>query len=361
MNKHVHLLLILFLLAIASKISAQPTFYTGNINAPSNSFPFNWGTAGKSMQSLVAPGELTGAYIGRITTLYFQGTASNTSNFTGVTINMGQTAATTLPASSIVTGLTNVYTAATLTASSDAAGWMSITLQTPFVYDPAQSLVIEITICSTNSGAFTVTNVSKSGFRRTWNVSGCTMAYSGQDANLFNFGVDMIPGVGANNLLPPIANFYTPDTVWINSPQTILNTSSFQSRVFWNLPDENPLYPGYNRTTSGVYAGYIDTAKYKNHFTYTFTSPGLKRVKLLAVNDYKRDSLLDSIVKYIYVDTPSQKPKADFISFKRKLGFSEEAPLLDLSTNGPNQWEWSFDPPCATCATDPNAFPNYFN
>ncbi|MES2379826.1 MAG: immunoglobulin-like domain-containing protein [Bacteroidota bacterium] len=173
-------------------------------------------------------------------------------------------------------------------------------------------------------------------------------------------GITFIAG-GSSSLLPPIANFYTPDTVWINSPQTLLNTSSFQSRVFWNLPDENPLYPGYNRTTAGIYAGYIDTAKYSNHFTYTFTSPGLKRVKLLAVNNAKRDSLLDSIVKFIYVDTPSQKPRADFISFKRKLGFSEEAPLIDLSTNGPNQWEWSFDPPCATCATDPNAFPNYFN
>ncbi|MFA9214802.1 MAG: GEVED domain-containing protein, partial [Candidatus Methylacidiphilales bacterium] len=156
--------------------------------------------------------------------------------------------------------------------------------------------------------------------------------------------------------LPPIANFYAPDTVWINSPATLINTSSFQSRVFWNLPNENPLIAGYNRQ-----AGYIDTAKYFNNFTYTFTSPGLKLVKLLAVNNLKRDSLRDSISKFIYVDTPSQKPKADFITFKRIMGITEEAPFIDLSTNGPTQWEWTIDPYCISCVTDPaNGIANYF-
>jgi PKD repeat protein len=155
---------------------------------------------------------------------------------------------------------------------------------------------------------------------------------------------------------PPIANFYAPDTVWINSPATLINTSSFQSRVFWDFPGENPLQPGYFRQ-----AGYIDTARYFNNITYTFTSPGLKLVKLLAVNNLKRDSLRDSIYKYIYVDTPSQKPRADFITFKRIMGITEEAPFIDLSSNGPTQWDWTIDPPCISCITDPNnGIANYF-
>ena len=155
---------------------------------------------------------------------------------------------------------------------------------------------------------------------------------------------------------PPIANFYAPDTVWINSPATLINTSSFQSRVFWDFPGENPLQTGYYRQ-----AGFIDTAKYFNNITYTFTSPGLKLVKLLAVNNIKRDSLRDSIFKYIYVDTPSQKPRADFITFKRIMGITEEAPFIDLSTNGPTQWDWTIDPPCISCITDPaNGIANYF-
>ena len=155
---------------------------------------------------------------------------------------------------------------------------------------------------------------------------------------------------------PPIANFYTQDTVWINSPYTLINTSSFQSRVFWDIPGENPLQPGYYRQ-----AGYIDTAKYYNNLTYTFTSPGLKLVKLLAVNNIKRDSLRDSIYKYIYVDTPTQAPRAEFITFKRIMGITEEAPFIDLSTNGPTQWDWTIDPPCISCITDPsNGIANYF-
>ncbi|MFY7732046.1 MAG: GEVED domain-containing protein, partial [Bacteroidia bacterium] len=49
-------------------------------------------------------------------------------------------------------------------------------------------------------------------------------------------------GSSSSATQPPIANFYAPDTVWINSPAVLINTSSFQSRVFWNLPNENPLY-----------------------------------------------------------------------------------------------------------------------
>jgi hypothetical protein len=155
---------------------------------------------------------------------------------------------------------------------------------------------------------------------------------------------------------PPIANFYAPDTVWINSPATLINTSSFQSRVFWDFPNENPLQTGYFRQ-----AGYIDTARFTNNITYTFTSPGLKLVKLLAVNNLKRDSLRDSIIKYIYVDTPSQAPIADFITFKRIMGITEEAQFIDLSSNGPTQWDWTIDPPCISCITDPaNGIANYF-
>ncbi|MEI7979871.1 MAG: hypothetical protein WCI53_13570, partial [Bacteroidota bacterium] len=155
---------------------------------------------------------------------------------------------------------------------------------------------------------------------------------------------------------PPIANFYAPDTVWINSPATLINTSSFQSRVFWDFPNENPLQTGYFRQ-----AGFIDTARFTNNITYTFTSRGLKLVKLLAVNNLKRDSLRDSIFKYIYVDTPSQAPRADFITFKRIMGITEEAQFIDLSTNGPTQWDWIIDPPCISCITDPaNGIANYF-
>ena len=207
--------------------------------------------------------------------------------------------------------------------------------------------------CASNGPNFYEAKFTLSTANSTKNIASVTIAKTSGAGYL---GVFAISINGNGPIQPPIANFYAPDTVWINSPATLINTSSFQSRVFWNLPNENPLLSGYNRQ-----AGYIDTAKYFNNFTYTFTSPGLKLVKLLAVSDVKRDSLRDSISKYIYVDTPSQAPKADFITFKRIMGITEEAPFIDLSSNGPTQWEWTIDPYCISCITDPsNGIANYF-
>ncbi|MFZ4059322.1 MAG: GEVED domain-containing protein, partial [Ferruginibacter sp.] len=181
----------------------------------------------------------------------------------------------------------------------------------------------------------------------------CNTGFGSGNSKDFDITIGTTSGGGTQ---PPIANFYAPDTVWINSPATLINTSSNQSRVFWDFPNENPLNGGLYRQ-----AGFIDTAKFFNNITYTFTSPGLKLVKLLAVNNLKRDSLRDSISKYIYVDTPSLAPRADFISFKRIMGITEEAQFVDLTSNGPTQWEWTVDPPCISCITDPaNGIPNYF-
>ncbi|MCE2787977.1 MAG: IPT/TIG domain-containing protein [Bacteroidota bacterium] len=181
----------------SANAQATPQFFTGNINAPANSFPFNQ-AAGKSMQSLVAPGEFTGATGGFITRFYVQGTANVTTTWQNLTISMGQAAVTTLPTTSIYTGaLTPVFNS-TFTQTSTAAGWMLFTLQTPFRYDPSLSLIIEITQCGSSGGAFTVTNVGRTGFRRTWNLSGCVMAYSGQGQELFNCGIDVAPA-GSND------------------------------------------------------------------------------------------------------------------------------------------------------------------
>ena len=172
-------LLSLITVSFLFQVRAQaPQFATGTTNAPSNSFPFN-STGGKSLQSLILPGELTGAYFGNITKVYFQGTASSSGTYNGLTIKMGQpsTSTTTLPTGAFATGLTTVFAGTSTTLSTTTAGWASLTLQTPFLYDPSKSLIIEIQQCS-STGGFTITNVSKTGFRRTWNASGCNTTYS---------------------------------------------------------------------------------------------------------------------------------------------------------------------------------------
>jgi PKD repeat protein len=82
-------------------------------------------------------------------------------------------------------------------------------------------------------------------------------------------------------------------------------------------------------------------------------------VRLLAVNDIKRDSLRDSIVKYIWVDTPSSSPKPNFFAARRKIGIGDYASLVDITSGGPFQWYWTFDPACNLCTTPPY-FNNFF-
>jgi PKD repeat protein len=187
--------------------------------------------------------------------------------------------------------------------------------------------------------------------------------------------VDFDVTIGFQNngpVLPPIANFFPgmpsatspiTDTVWLNSPYTLINTSSSASRVYWDIdsPAGTPLNTGYFRQpVKFTSQQYIDTTKWSNNFTYTFGTPGLWKIRLLAVNFMKSDSLRDSITKYIYVDTPSRVPKANFISFKRTVGYGDYSSFVDLSTNGPNQWYWTIDPFCNKCNTPP-FFPNFFS
>jgi PKD repeat protein len=177
------------------------------------------------------------------------------------------------------------------------------------------------------------------------------------------------PPAGSGPILPPIANFFpgqattttTPvDTVWINSPYELVSTSTNTSRAFWDIPGENPLLPGYVRNNVAWTAQqYIDTAKYDGRFKYTYNRRGFWPIRLLAVNNLKRDSMRDSIVKYIYVDTPGLKPNANFFSSKRIVGVGDYTTLVDLSTGGPNQWLWSADPFCNLCNVPPY-FNNFF-
>jgi PKD repeat protein len=202
-------------------------------------------------------------------------------------------------------------------------------------------------------------------------ITGFVCGPTGQNSNV-NFREieiwEYAGGAGSGPILPPIANFFPSqattssvptDTVWINSPYDLVSTSTNTTRSFWDLPNEN-LLPGYSRNNvAWTSQQYIDTAKYNQRLRYTFKRRGFWPVRLLAVNDLKRDSLRDSIVKYIWVDTPSSAPKPNFFSARRKVGIGDYASLVDITSGGPNQWYWTFDPACNLCTTPPY-FNNFF-
>ena len=190
-----------------------------------------------------------------------------------------------------------------------------------------------------------------------------------------DYDVNISNTASSNPMLPPIAGIYpslpTPnfvagmDTVWLNSPQKLVSTSTYAGRSFWDLPEELVLAPGYTRqSVARTTQKYIDTAKYNQSFTYTFNRRGFWPVRLLAVNGIRRDSLRDSVLRYIYVDTPNAAPVSNFFTPRKKIGTSEYVPFIDLSDRGPNQWAWwyyrsSDSSQCNMCNTNP-FFPNFF-
>ena len=213
----------------------------------------------------------------------------------------------------------------------------------------------------TVTGPFTL--VATTGYMFVQYRSDASVTYAGWNANW----VMTTPGSGL--ALPPIANFFPSqattssiptDTVWINSPFDLVATSTSSSRSYWDLPGETTLNPGYARTNVGFTSQlYIDTAKYSSKFRYTFGRRGFWPVRLLSINAYKRDSLRDSIVKYIWVDTPSRAPVPNFFSARTKIGIADYASLVDISSYGPNQWYWTINPDVTNV---PNPyFANFFS
>jgi len=166
--------------------------------------------------------------------------------------------------------------------------------------------------------------------------------------------------------LAPIANFFPSmpttngiptDTVWINTKFDLVSTSTNTTRNYWNLPSEANLLPGYTRSfIDSTFRPYIDTAKYNQRFTYTFNRSGFWPVWLLAQNNLYKDSVL----RYIYVDTPSTKAIPNFFAAKRKVSTGEFIPLQNLSENGANGWHWTMNPPCYACGNVPY-FNNFFD
>lgn len=278
MKKSYTSLAVLFLMmfVFAANLQAQtPQYYNyQNVGSSNNNFPFNV-AAGKEVQWLVGPGEINApgpAPSGNITKVYFYTVNAGTATYTNIYIRLGQgTTITTLPTGTFYTGtMDTVYSKTSTSLTGPASGWMAITLDTPFPYNPAQSLIIEVGQCGTAGTGPTVRQNSLTGFlRRNYSVGGCPFVYSGQDANVVNFGVDIsstppvsankcmvlpTPGVNTNYVSVPFQSSMVgfPNLTieaWVNiggttTANTVLNkgAASFDYQLGINATTANPFF-----------------------------------------------------------------------------------------------------------------------
>jgi len=115
--------------------------------------------------------------------------------YTNFTIAMGQANINTLPTGSFYTGsMTTVYNHSSVSLSAAGGTWLTITLDTPFPYDPTQALIVAVGQCSCPSASgWSNCFASGSNNRRIWSGmnAGCPYSYSAEDNSIYVAGITL--------------------------------------------------------------------------------------------------------------------------------------------------------------------------
>jgi len=200
--------LVLFFSLTAGSLS-QPQYFNLSGGTLNNAFPFNTLPAsGKTTQTLYLPGSFNQpgpAPGGNITKIYFQAVSSVSVTYTQLTIKMGLTTDTDLPTGAWYTGpLTTVLDQSNFAMTTTADQFAGITLTTPFNYDPAKSLVVEITQCGYTGTGFGVRNTTTSGVKRhagPLTAAPCPHVWGNSSAIITHTGLDIAPPLNGPDYL----------------------------------------------------------------------------------------------------------------------------------------------------------------
>ena len=260
------------MLTLSANLNAQtPQYYNYNTTGSSNSFPFNI-SAGKQIQLLYLPGDFnqpTPAPAGSITSVSFLMYANlGPYTYTNLIIKMGQTTATTFSGSGWYTGqLDTVYNRASVSLSGTAGGWLTIVLDRPFVYDPTQSLIVDVQQCSASGASgYSSCYTTISGNRRNTSstTSACPFAWGNTGSFVHHFGItvstaptftlpDLIYYKFKNNPSPTLTPNYAVPGVGTNpAPLTTLTMTSggqFDSCLSGVATASAKIMTGYNLST----------------------------------------------------------------------------------------------------------------
>ena len=249
--KKITTLLVFSFLFVSAAMAQNPMYYNYNTTSGGNAFPFSV-PAGKTIQWIYLAGEInqpSSAPSGYITRVYFR-CATATVTYTSITIRMGDTTLTSLPAGAFYTGpLDTVFYRTNYTISSVQGSWISITLDKPFRYDNTRSLIIEASQCGCNVSGMTIYNTTQSGNRRTYNqtAGGCNYIFQGQSGTLANLGIDLVPNCGytwATQTSGTTLQLYSVKAVndmiaWVGGATATVRMTT-NGGVNWNNGNPNP-------------------------------------------------------------------------------------------------------------------------
>ena len=257
---HIFLVILLLASVLIQNPVAQPQYYNANSGGIGNTLPFgSLAVTGYKTQWLIGPGEYSlpsPAPSGFIMKLYIWISSSGTGTYTNFTMKMGQTAITSFPAGTYGGQLDTVLYRASMPLTATINSWLVFRLDRPFSYNPAQSIVIEISHCGFTGSGFNIwQSAGTTGIMRRNNHSGtptCVFTYGSQDSRILQNGIELAP------LTPPYYNYNT--TGGDNSFP--LNQASGKMCQWLVGPSE------YNQPSPALGGGYIKGFYFRISGTY---------------------------------------------------------------------------------------------
>jgi hypothetical protein len=173
-----------------------PQYNNGPQGTSNNVYPLG-STTSNRVQWVCSAGDFTGAFNGFITDLYIMTITATTSTYTNFTVKLKEMPASFTAHTSTVwqTGMTTVFSASSFTMSNTGAQqYYKIPLQTPFMFDPTKSLVVEISQSAYTTG-ITINQDASVANKRVWgNVTGT--APTGRGTGYARLGIDIMPASG---------------------------------------------------------------------------------------------------------------------------------------------------------------------
>ncbi|WP_203227748.1 hypothetical protein, partial [Paenimyroides viscosum] len=191
LNNHLLIVLLFVFSWLSTSVYAQsPMFQSVHVPTSSNSFPLS-STTSNRVQWLYLPSEITPApSVGLINKIYLRvGATSGASTFTNLRVNIGTTTQS-LTTATFVTGLQSCYFSPSASYPALAQGnWFEVMLQTPFLWNGTDNLIIEVSQEGYTSGIGMWQHTSN-GSRRTWGVPAALTGSSGDGQ--VHLGFDMM-------------------------------------------------------------------------------------------------------------------------------------------------------------------------
>ena len=264
-KKHI-CILILLSAGLNGPLTAQPQYYNSDsIPLHGSSTPFN-DLTGRENQLLYLPGEFnkpTPAPAGNIVSISFFIFPNNPIGpwtYTDLTIKMGQSNITSFTATGFYTGpLTTVYYKSSVILTGPGGQWMTIILDTPFPYDPTQSLIVDVGQCGVpGATGASMCAIYLSGWRRTSSWNFCPFVWGYTEGLSYDFGITVC-------LVPTISG---QSNVCVNSGYSMYLTE-----------------PGMTNYTWAVSAGgTIISGAGTNQVWVSWFSPGVQTVSVIYAN-----------------------------------------------------------------------------